>query len=349
VTNTPYTVYIEPTADMPILNIHTINFEVYVTLLTLLLVMALERVTTKSKQFHIATLAERYFGFLFEKKWLSADSGMSGAVLLALVPALICYVLLSWLPIFFVFLANIVVVWVCLGCPVTRKTYKQYLQAAHREDFQACALHSMSFGNEGGELSNVGKQLVLVNYRQYAAVVIFFISLGAPGVIFYSLVKEWALHLKRERVNQSTSTSIDAEQVKAEPFSLEHGNLEHQSADEEYIEDSSAQAEVSPIKPEESDVNRLLFIIDWLPVRITTFGFLVVGHFTHAMSAWFEILLNPNIPTYDALAKVSKAAEDVSNCDSHLNEPLQLVRLVKRNIIFLLMAVSLLTMVGLVA
>jgi AmpE protein len=228
------------------------------------------------------------------------------------------------------------------------------LQAAHREDFQACALHSMSFGNEGGELSNVGKQLVLVNYRQYAAVIIFFILLGAHGVIFYSLVKEWALHLKRERVDQSASTSIDAEQANAESSAQEHSNSEQanseqQNADEQYIEDSSAQAEVSPIKPAESDVNRLLFIIDWLPVRITAFGFLVVGHFTHAMSAWFDILLNPNISTYDALAKVSKAAEDVSNCDSHLHEPLQLVRLVKRNIIFLLMAVSLLTMVGLVA
>jgi AmpE protein len=76
---------------------------------------------------------------------------------------------------------------------------------------------------------------------------------------------------------------------------------------------------------------------------------LIVGHFTNALSAWFDILLHPTISTYDALAKVSKAAEDVGDCDAYLNEPLQLVKLVKRNIVFMLMALSLLTMIGVVA
>jgi len=331
VSNTSCTVYIEPIGDIHILIIHTINFGAYVTLLTLLLVMAIERVTSKSKQFHIASLAERYFGFLLNKGWLSKDSGMKGALLLSIIPAFVAYAALSSMPMFVMLVANLFVVWVCLGCPVTRRTYKQYLQAAQREDFQACSLHSMAFGNEGGELSNVGKQLVLVNYRQYASVIIFFIILGAPGVIFYSLVKEWALYMKREQLSAESKLDKSAE------------------ANEKDLEDTSVQAEISPVQPEESDVNRLLFIIDWIPVRITAFGFLVVGHFTNAMSAWFDIIMNPNISTYDALAKVSKAAEDVSDKDTHLGEPLQLVKLVKRNIVFLLMAVSLLTMVGLVA
>ncbi|MBT1450531.1 regulatory signaling modulator protein AmpE [Glaciecola sp. XM2] len=311
------------------------------TLLSLLIVMALERVTNKSKQFHIATLAESYFNILINREYVKERPNMLASVMLALIPALLLYIVLSWLPILAVFIANVFVLWVCLGCPVTRKTYKQYLQAAHREDFQACALHSMSFGNEGGALSNVGKQLVLVNYRQYASVILFFILLGAPGVVFYSLVKEWAVQQKK-RAEQNVLTMNDdtSDEDDAQPSAPTQEEIEAKL---------SANKEVTPLAPNDSAVNKLLFIIDWIPVRITAFGFLVVGHFTNAMSAWFEILLNPSISTYDALAKVSKAAEDVSTMDEHLTEPLQLVKLVKRNVVFILMSVSLLTMVGLVA
>ncbi|MFC4700263.1 regulatory signaling modulator protein AmpE [Glaciecola siphonariae] len=352
------------------------------TLFSLLLVMALERVTTKSKQFHIATLAEAYFGFLSRKGWLlgghssdthskkeqaanhyynaddSSSLGLVSILVMALVPTLIAFLLLNALPSLFVFMINLLVLWVCLGCPVTRSTYKRYLQAAHREDFQACALHSMSFGNEGGALSNVGKQLVLVNYRQYASVIIFFIVLGAPGVIFYSLIKEWVLHQKRQQAalkEQATSTNSSINSTVNSRLNTEQGDIDQNAIINEQSPEvfSEVSPEVSPeVLPTENTSGKgesLLFVLDWLPVRITTFGFLIVGHFSNALSAWFDIIVNPQTSTYDALASVSKAAEDVGDRDSHLNEPLQLVKLVKRNIVFILMLLSLATMVGVVA
>ncbi|MFC3120937.1 regulatory signaling modulator protein AmpE [Agaribacter flavus] len=272
------------------------------TLFALLIVMALERVSKKSAMFHIATISQLYFKLWIDKGNLRDKPNYLWVVCIAAIPAILCFMLFAWLPLFFELLVSILILWVCLGCPVTRKTYRDYLAAANRGDFQACSLHSMNFGNQGGELDNVGKQLVLVNYRQYTSVILFFVVLGAPGLVFYSIVKELSIQCKEK-----------------------HGRVEDETA-----------------------ADKILFVLDWLPVRFTTFGFLIVGHFTNALSAWLHIVLETKINTYDALAKVAVAAEDVSKCDKHLTEPLQLVKLVKRNVVFVLMAVAVATMVGLV-
>ncbi|WP_395344720.1 regulatory signaling modulator protein AmpE [Ningiella sp. W23] len=304
------------------------------TLFTVLIVMALERVTTKSKQFHIANLANHYFSFILETKWFASLSGIIACLLVAACPAIAAYFLMDWLPGILMFLASILVLWICLGCPVTRNTYKRYLQAANRDDFEACSLHSMSFGNEGGQLDNVGKQLVLVNYRQYASVLLFFILTGVPGLIFYSLVKEWARY-QNDKLNTALKEQGESE-VSSQAQPADQGG------------------EIEKLTNAHNDALKILFILDWIPVRITTFGFLVVGHFTNAFNAWFDILLNGSMSSYDALAKVARAAEDVrtnrdDNKDVCLNEPLQLVKLVKRNIVFILIALSVATMVGVVS
>ncbi|MEM0911334.1 MAG: regulatory signaling modulator protein AmpE [Pseudomonadota bacterium] len=275
------------------------------TLFVLLIVMAFERISTKSKQWHIATWCDKYFTFLREKGRLSSASlaKMYVAFIIAAVPSVAAFIIVKSVPLIFVFALNLVLLWVCLGCPVTRSTYKKYLQSASREDFVACALHSEDFGNHGGNLDNVGKQLVLVNYRQYAAVIIFFVFTGIYGLLFYSIVKELSLHMKRA---------------------------------EKRVED-------------ETDVDKLLFFLDWIPVRLTTFGFMIVGHFSHALGAWVPLITNVNKNTYDALGEVAKAAEEVENLDSVVDEPLQLVKLVKRNVVFLLMLTAVGTMVGILS
>ncbi|MGQ8364775.1 regulatory signaling modulator protein AmpE [Glaciecola sp. 1036] len=272
------------------------------TLFALLIIMAIERVTTKSKQFHIATLCQQYFSFLRDKNLIKDEVSHLTAIAIAAVPAIVIYAVFWWVPLLIEFVIILVVLWVCIGCPVTRATYKKYLAAANREDFEACALHSISFGNQGGKLDNVGKQLVLVNYRQYVSVVIFFVLTGVAGLVFYSIIKELSLQTKQQ---------------------------------EQRIEDKTP-------------TDTILFILDWIPVRITTFGFLVVGHFSNAFSYWLTVLMTPGIQSYDALGLVAKAAEDVSECNTVIDEPLQLVKLVKRNLVFILMLTALGTMVGLV-
>jgi len=192
-----------------------------VTLFSLLIILAIERVAQKSPALHIATIAKRYFNLIAasqpesreqhdqsDNPQLSTEVTMLKLIVIVAFPALIAYLVLDNIPGLFVFLINLLVLWVCIGCPVTRQRYKQYLRAAHEKDYQACALHSMTFGNAGYDLNDVGKQLVLVNFRQYAAVVITFVIFGIPGVIIYSLVKEWAAYELSQHESATLSDAI---------------------------------------------------------------------------------------------------------------------------------------------
>ncbi|MFB0912224.1 MAG: regulatory signaling modulator protein AmpE, partial [Glaciecola sp.] len=164
------------------------------TLITLLIVMALERVTEKAPKWHIHALVGKYIAFLQGRNWFSDSASMLSILSIIFAPALLVYVIeLIFNNGFLTFALQLAVLWICLGCPITRKNYKHYLQAAVRQDFQACSLHSMSFGNDDGDLDKVGQQLVFINYRQYAAIIIAFVLLGIPGVIIYSIAKELQL------------------------------------------------------------------------------------------------------------------------------------------------------------
>lgn len=273
------------------------------TLFSLLIIMAFERITAKSERWHVATWCEAYFDVFTKRHWITSLSSinMPMVILLAGLPALTLFAALKHIPLIFVFAINLVLLWVCLGCPVTRKTYKRYLQSANREDFVACSLHSEEFGNHGGNLDNVGKQLVLVNYRQYVSVIILFVFTGIVGLVFYSIIKELSLQSKRK---------------------------------DKRIEDKTA-------------ADKLLFLLDWFPVRLAALGFMIVGHFSRAVGAWIHLMTSIKMNTYDALGSVATAAEEVDSLDHVIDEPLQLVKLVKRNVVFLLMLIAVATMVGL--
>jgi AmpE protein len=208
-----------------------------------------------------------------------------------------------------------------LGCPITRKNYKNYLQAAVRTDFEACSLHSISFGNEGGDLDKVGQQLVFINYRQYAAVIVAFVLLGVPGVIIYSIAKELQLYTHKMRLCENNPQAVDEE-----------------------VMGESTNENAALI------IDQIMHVIDWLPVRLTAFGFMVVGHFSRALTFWLPALVDTKSSTKTILTNVAIAAEEVEadqkNC---IDEPCILVRLVKRNVLFMLVVVSILTMVGAVA
>ena len=296
------------------------------TLFTLLIVMAFERVTTKTKELHMATWLQTYFARLEKYDLLTTSSNTAQTILSAGALAFIVWALETYSHNLVSLVLHIVLLWACLGCPVTRKTYKRYLQAANRKDFQACSLYSINFGNEGGELSNVGKQLVLVNYRQYASVIIFYVALGLPGMVFYCVIKELLAHRMKEQANREEANNAEVDSDKKE----DQSNV------------------VLPNMVNIKSAQNVLSILDWLPARVTAFGFLLVGHFSKGLPIWLEGLFNPKISAYSLLAKVAKASEEVTVFENpHLEEPLQLVKLVKRNIVFLLMLVSLMTLVGL--
>jgi AmpE protein len=94
-------------------------------------------------------------------------------------------------------------------------------------------------------------------------------------------------------------------------------------------------------------VKRLLNIIDWIPVRITALGFLLVGHFSRAFPTWLGYLPDPAVEAKTLLLDVSKRAEEIEPDENDCTEePCTLVRLAKRNVMFLLVIIALLTLSG---
>jgi len=291
-------------------------------LISLLIVMALERVTSTAPKWHIHALVGKYIQFLHARNWFSDTPSMLSILLIIMLPASLVYMIeLVFNNALVTFALQLAVLWICLGCPVTRKNYKNYLQAAVRTDFEACSLHSISFGNEGGDLDKVGQQLVFINYRQYAAVIVAFVLLGVPGVIIYSIAKELQLYTHKMSLCENNPEAVDEAVIG------------------EYTNQNAALI-----------IDQVMHVIDWLPVRLTAFGFMVVGHFSRALTFWLPALVDTKSSTKTVLTNVAIAAEEVEadqkNC---IDEPCILVRLVKRNVLFMLVVVSILTMVGAVA
>ncbi len=94
---------------------------------------------------------------------------------------------------------------------------------------------------------------------------------------------------------------------------------------------------------------RVLAFIDWLPVRLTAFGYMFVGHFSKALTTWLESLFDFKQSANKVLISVAQVAEDFSIDDDDCTaEPCLLVRLAKRNLLLLLALISLLTIIGVI-
>lgn len=97
-------------------------------------------------------------------------------------------------------------------------------------------------------------------------------------------------------------------------------------------------------------VKKALFIIDWLPVRIVAFAYVLVGNFAHAVPVWASLCLNVKLAAYDVVSKVAMAAEQMPDEPDEdgvcMTLTCRLVQLAKRTLGLLVAAVSLLTIFG---
>lgn len=294
-------------------------------LMSLLLVLSLERLISKEPNWHIEKYASQYREWLTGKGWLGKKSNSAVLYSSLLAPAVILaaveYFLLGA---FLTFIEQSIVLFLCIGCPALRATYKCFLNAAERNDLQACSMYTDQLGHcantqsesEDGEYEeknqgsaqvqgkSFGQHLTWLNYQHYAAVMLWFMAFGAPGALFYSL-------------SRSTTEALCAAQ-----------------------------------HPLRETAGRLMFALDYVPVRITTFGMLMMGHFSRALPEWIKHALQLDISAYDVLTIISAKAEMLTPEEQALQaenaavEPKVLVKLAKRNVIFLLVVTSALTVIG---
>ncbi len=105
------------------------------------------------------------------------------------------------------------------------------------------------------------------------------------------------------------------------------------------------------IQPDEQPAHclssKLLFVIDWLPVRIIALAYMLVGHFSKALPTWLENLFDLSKPSYEVLTSVAHKSEDFTvdtkDCTA---EPCILVRLAKRTLLLCLAVISILILTG---
>ena len=284
-------------------------------LMSLLLVLSLERLISKTPSWHIEKYASQYRDFLQKKGWLGEKASSAALYFYLLVPALLLGAIEYWLlGAFLTFIEQSIVLFICIGCPVLREIYKNFLNAAQRGDLQACSMYtdqlghcasqSDSDGSASAEGKSFGQHLTWLNYQHYAAVMLWFIAFGAPGALFYSISR------------------------------------------------STTEALCGANHPLKGAAGRLMFALDYIPVRVTAFGMLMMGHFSRALPEWLSHALQFDVPAYDVLTHISAKAEVLSpeeyqmQAENAAIEPRVLVKLAKRNVIFLLVITSALTLVG---
>ena len=99
--------------------------------------------------------------------------------------------------------------------------------------------------------------------------------------------------------------------------------------------------------PQRVVVAKLLFVLEWLPARLASFGFLLVGQFNRGFAVWLKYLGNFQATSMEVIASVARATEVVeSERDDRTEEPCAMLQLARRNLMLLLVALAMLTLSG---
>ena len=287
----------------------------------------------------IALTAERYFSakiwqfnfyyqhyLHFFSKAFTAKQSTAANTTFILLPVITTYLLLEIIDntVLQLLLSTMILI-VCFGCITTRNNYKSYLYSAFRgEETTAEMHHQQLLSDKNLPDMGFGQALIWLNYRYYIAIMLYFIVFGATGAVFYRLLTTVIEHKKAKCI------ASDAE---AQTTSVDKSEAEH-------------EGNVVPnIMNGCQSHHDVLFWLDWLPVRIASFGYMFVGHFSRAMPVWLESLFDSQKATHQVLIDIAEQSEDIMvNENDCTAEPCLLVRLAKRNVLLVLAVISILTL-----
>lgn len=297
------------------------------TLLTILIALIVERLAVRGSAWQLVTYLRPYLQhcghvtlpglprpYLMLLWWL----------LPALLVSLLIYSVQFWL---LQLVLNTLVVLLCIGSWSYRQSYKQFLNAAQRDDQEAAflAMQQIRMAQGAPELS-YGQQLIWLNFRYYAAVLFWYALLGAFGAVAYACLRQLS--------EPGVAADNTADEV-AEPAVVE--NVTPQSAPEAEMADGHWRR----------FADDLLHWADWLPVRLFGLGLALVGDFSKTSAVLLQHAGALQMSAPDLLAELSQAAEPVP--EALLNTPdaaVSAVALAKRNVLFFLALIAILTLSG---
>lgn len=323
------------------------------TLICMLIALIIERLAVRSQPWQWLSYIRPYLR-LSERGLLSTlQQHAYGVFLWLLLPALLVTVLLAladfWL---LSLIVNTLVLLVCMGCWHYRQLYKQYLNAQARGDQEAAFLVMQQIRQQAGisstELTH-GQLLVWLNFKYYAAVLFWFALLGVFGAIAYATLRQLA-----EPVSYLAETdAATASEQTASDLATATDDSDPQSPSDATETTTAAPQMTGPSLAEQylrTVAMDLSHLADWLPARLFGVGFALVGHFSKASSTLLSYAADLTTPAEQVLTEVAQAAEPLpgeqANCS---DESCSLVQLAKRNILFFLALVAVLTLSGLLS
>ncbi|MEI8667241.1 beta-lactamase regulator AmpE [Pseudoalteromonas sp. B131b] len=278
-------------------------------LVSIIIALILERLGARSNYWQISYYAN---GYLNRSNKLLGDKGLFSSTLGFLVwlaLPVIAIALVYCLSDFVLWQLgiNIAVLLVCFGCAKQRALYKSYLNALTRDDGTAASLYALQIGQKRTEAQENGET--------------FGQTLAWVNFRFYCAVIFWFVVLGAPGAVLYALVRTLADLVRedhkvifAKRFKLIH---------------------------------KLLFWLDWLPARITSFGYLVIGNFNKGTSCWLRYALDFSSPNRKVVTYTALAAEQVEKryygCTY---EATCMIKLVKRNVLFYLVLIALLTLFG---
>jgi len=337
------------------------------TLISMLIALIIERLAVRTKAWQWVSYVQPYLKVSRQGPLASLLNHQFGIVLWWLLPAIavavVLFVVDFWL---LTLLVNTVVLLLCIGCWHYRQLYKQYLNAAERQDQEAAYLVMLQINQQAGivsdELSH-GQRLIWLNFKYYAAVLFWFALLGAFGAIAYAMLRQLAepmTYLDAEQAaGKTTAVAAETDDVVADAAVEAAADLDGVDATFRPTSDPAAERESAFTAQAQNSIDQqrlqgfaadLSHWADWLPVRLFGLGFALVGYFSKASAALIAYLVDSSTPAEIVLSDIAKAAEplpdELRNCSS---EACSLVQLSKRNILFFLALVAVLTLSGLLS
>ncbi|MDP5036007.1 MAG: regulatory signaling modulator protein AmpE [Alishewanella sp.] len=304
------------------------------TLISMLLALIIERLAVRSDAWQARPYCQAYLK-------LTAGSGLSklaehslGRYLWLLLPGLVIALILHFVDSRLISLiVNTLVLLVAIGCWHYRQLYKQFLNAQERGDDEAAYLAMQQIREDSASKVDDSNGLLLVwlNFRYYAAVVFWFLVLGAFGAVTYALLRhvQEQPQLKDERDDQvETVDALDESET---------------AATDNYSSFNANKAEATP----KDAVHYLLFWADWFPARLFGLGFALVGHFSRASNALLGYFLDFTADNQQVITDVAKAAEPIVDVPQEVSDDTgSMVQLAKRNMLFFLAFTAILTLSG---
>lgn len=369
------------------------------TLLSMLIALIVERLAVRSSKWQLISYLRPYLNYADKAPFSLLTQQQGGLLLWCLLPVLMLTLLLWMIDFWLVTLVvNTLVLLLCMGCWHYRQLYKQYLNAAARDDQQAAYLTMQQLNIDAGikhdELSH-GQRLVWLNFKYYAAVLFWFAVFGAFGALLYAILRllaEPATYIRSETAKpndeasenelatkgegaaqndffaETTVTKSKAEADATAEFNADAPELTsaapadfvtpdaaYQQQTQSAADDLKALAERTAQLSHSLRLQQRLMAVasdlshwaDWLPARLFGLGFALVGHFSRASAILLSYLGDSSTPACQVLTDIAKAAEplpeELLNCST---ESCSLVQLSKRNILFFLALVAILTLSG---